>query len=353
MFEPLTYHLHAWLRRNGVGRAAPPARVGVQLGTQQIRLLRLVPQGAARPRVELAEVLQCDLGTRAITLRRAAQAGAFRFAAVHLVLPAADYEIHQMPAPPVPEDELREAIRFQLRSVLAYPPEDAVVDFARVAQPADQAARATVLAVSARASVINDAARGLVEAGVEIDSIDVPEFAQRNLCALRSAVEGTQAWLSFEGESCLLTVQLGDELCFSRRIQLPPLHAAGKVVDLDAEAAMPAWPERIANHVLRSLDLFERQSGLPPVLHLTVAPHAQAAATALAVAQLTGIDADVFDPTALFDLAPAVSNGRLPRAELLADCVYALGAALRGSQPAGAPSATAGARHPERVAQPA
>lgn len=334
MFDSLPLRLQDWLRRNGVSRSAPPARVGVALGPRDLRLVRLLPQGGARPRVEFAEVLPCEPGSRAASLRRVAQAGAFRFASVHAVLAPGAYEVHQLPAPPVPEDELRQAVRFQLRSALGYPVEEAVVDFVRIPQPAAAGARSMLLAVSARASLIEDIARAFNAAGVDLDSIDVPELAQRNLGALRSAAEGTQAWLAVDGEACLLIVQLGDELAFARHFTLPPLHMPkSEVVDLDAEAALPAWHERIGNQVARSLDLFERQSGLPPVLQLTVAPHAQATAIARAIAAATGIDTDVFDPTAAFELMPGPDDDRRPRAALLADCMVALGAALRSEQP--------------------
>jgi MSHA biogenesis protein MshI len=330
MFDSLPLRLQDWLRRNGVSRSAPPARVGVALGARDLRLVRLLPQGGARPRIESAEVLPCEPASRAAGLRRAAQAGAFRFAAVHAVLAPGTYEVHQLPAPPVPDEELRQAVRFQLRGALGYPVEEAVVDFVRIPQPAGAGARSQLLAVSTRASLIEEAARAFNAAGLEPDSIEVPEFAQRNLGALRATAEGTQGWLAVDGEACLLTVQLGDELAFARHFTLTPLHLPkGDVVDLDAEAALPAWHERIGNQVARSLDLFERQSGLPPVLQLSVAPHAQATAIAHAIAAATGIETDVFDPAAAFEPMPGLDNDRRPRAALLADCMVALGAALR------------------------
>jgi MSHA biogenesis protein MshI len=345
MFDSLPLRLQDWLRRNGVGQFAPPARVGVALGPRDLHLVRLVPQGGARPRIEFAEVLPCEPASRAAGLRRAAQAGAFRFASVHAVLAPGAYEVHQLPAPSVPEEELREAVRFQLRGALGYPVEEAVVDFVRIPQPSAAGARSTLLAVSTRASLIEDIARAFTAAGVELDSIDVPEFAQRNLGTLRAAAEGTQGWLAVDGEACLLTVQLGDELAFARHFTLPPLQMPkSEVVDLDAEAALPAWHERIGNQVARSLDLFERQSGLPPVLQMTVAPHGQAAAIARAIAAATGIDTDVFDPAAQFELMPGLDRERRPRAAPLADCMLALGAGLRSEAPPHPTASTASAR---------
>jgi MSHA biogenesis protein MshI len=356
MLEPLTLRLQAWLRHNGVATAPPPARVGVFMGGRDLRVARVLAGGGGRPRLEFAEVMPCEPAGRSAALRRAAQAGAFRFAAVHLVLAPGSYETHLLPAPAVPDDELRDAVRFQLRGALAYPIEQAVVDSVRIPQPAGGGGRATLLVVSARAGIVLEAARAFEQAGVDLDTVEVPEFAQRNLGALYAAAEGTHAWLSVDGDACLLTVQLGDELAFARHFQLPSVQAPSapsEIVDLDAEAAQPGWHERIANQVLRSLDLFERQSGLPPVLQLTIAPHPQAASIARALAELTGIQADVFDAAAAFELMPALDSGTRTRAERLAACIPALGAALRSDAPARARSTLRPKQSARAEAQPA
>jgi MSHA biogenesis protein MshI len=321
--------LHDWLRRNGVRTSAPLAGVGVQFGPRHVRIARVLPQPGGRPRVEFVEVIAAEPLRRADALRWAAQAGALRYAFITLVLSAGEYDLHQMPAPVVAADELRDAVRWQLRSVLPYSPDEAAVDFVRVPHPAEHATRPMLIAVAARRALLEEAARSFDAAGIELDAVDVPDFAQRNLGVLRAGAEGSHAWLSFEGETCLLTVQLGDELAFARRIQLPTLRSATDVIDLDAEAALPSIDERIANQVQRSLDLFERQSGLPAVLQMHVAPHPQAPLIARALADRTGIDTVVFDPREALDFSPTT------RTEALPDVFFALGAALRRDAGAG------------------
>ncbi len=318
--------LNDWLRRNGVRTRAPLAHVGVQFGARQVRIARVAPRLNGPPRVQFAEVIGAEPARRADALRWAAQAGAFRYAFVTLVLSAGEYDIHHMPLPAAPAEELRDAVRWQLRGVLPYSPDEAAVDFVRLPQPADLAKAPVALAVAARVAHLSAQARAFEEAGLQPDAIDIPEFAQRNVGSAAPHGEGSQAWLSFEGETCLLTVQLGDELAFARRIQLPALRSGSDVIDLDAEAALPSIDERIANQVQRSLDLFERQSGLPPVLHTYVAPHPQAALIARALADRTGIETAVFDPRQTFDCSCAA---RADRADAVSECFSSLGAALR------------------------
>lgn len=308
-------------------RARAGASVGLQLFDDGFALARLRAGAAGKATVEAAAVRRAGgaEGGRRELLRRALREDLLRAASVNVVLCAGQYELHQIAAPAVPREEMREAVRWQLRSLLSYPPEQATVDFAELpAAPGDTAAPrgASLLVVAARSDLLAALADELAALGVEPDAIDIPEFAQRNLGALAPDAEGTQAWLAFDTDSCLLTVQLGDRLCFARRI---PLAGARVTAALD-EAALTHLIERLALHVHRSLDLFERQSGLPAVLGVTLGPHRHAELFAAEILVRTGIDCHVFDPGAAFEI-----EDRLLRSELALqqDSLTALGAALR------------------------
>lgn len=301
-------------------------RVGLQLLDDGFAAARVRTGAAGKPAVEAVAARRASgEGGRRELLRRAQREDLLRAAAVNVVLCAGQYELHQIAAPAVPRDELREAVRWQLRGVLSYPPEQATVDFAELPRaPGDGATpRSTSLLVAAaRSDLLAALADELGALGIEPDAIDIPEFAQRNLGALADDAEGTQAWLAFDADSCLLTVQLGDQLCFARRI---PLAGARAPAALD-EAALTHLIERLALHVHRSLELFERQSGLPAVLGITLGPHRHAELIAAEILVRTGIDCQVFDPGA----ALAIED-RLLRSELglQQDGLAALGAALR------------------------
>jgi MSHA biogenesis protein MshI len=262
-------------------------------------------------------------------IRRLARTGCFRNARITLVLNAGQYEIHPLPAPPVPGDELRDAVRWQLRDVLSYPPEQAAIDFVRLPQ-VSQSGAASLLVVATKQAVVDELVETFAAGGVDIDAVDVPEFAQRNLGQLAAAGEGTHAWLSFDVESCLLTVQLGDELCFSRRIAMPGARVGVSRNDADAGEQIAAFAQRIAAQVQRSLELFERQSGLPQVLQMTMGPHPFARVLADESADLTGIETTTFDENRFF----ALELGSAERLARLQETLIALGAALRSDDAA-------------------
>jgi len=311
---------------------AAGAAVGLQLADDGFALARLSSGRDGRRAIEAVAVRRSlSEGNRRELLRRALREGLLRNATIHVVLAAGQYELHPIAAPAVPREEMREAVRWQLRGALSFAPEQATVDFVELPQaPGGEAARpkaTQLIAVAARSASIDALVDELAAVGIEPASIDVPEFAQRNLCALAPDAEGTQAWLSFDAESCLLTVQLGDQLCFARRI---PLAGARVPAALD-EAALTHLIERLSLHVQRSLDLFERQSGLPAVLGVTLGPHRHAELIAAEILVRTGIDCRVFDHAEVFTI-----EDRLLRAELALqqDSLVALGAALRSGEAA-------------------
>jgi hypothetical protein len=76
----------------------------------------------------------------------------------------------------------------------------------------------------------------------------------------------------------------------------------------------------------RTLDTFERQSGLPPVTRITVGPHRHAAAITDALADRTGSYVTRFSAQATFDFGSRAAN---LAHEFPAAALPAIGAALR------------------------
>ena len=321
---PVAHHLDRLLAF--AGRRPLHASVGALLHGKHLTVVRVAAAADAHPQLERLEHVQIENNRRLDAVRRLAASGIFRRARVTVLLTPGGYETQPVPAPAVPETELREALRWQLRGALSFPPEQAALDFVRLPQP--DGGRPTLLAIAARLATVDEAVAPFEDAGIEVDAVDVPELALRNLGARHAAAEGTQAWLAFDGDAALFTVQLGAELCFARRLQAPAHVAA---TDADAQAQ---FADRVATHVQRSLELFERQSGLPPVLQMTVGPHRQAERIARTLVEATGIDTRVFAWTAEVACDPALLA--VSTADALQAALLPLGAALR--------SAAAGAR---------
>jgi MSHA biogenesis protein MshI len=321
------------LRSLGLARSGPGrhARAGVVFGPEHATLLRVSGAHTA-PQLQAVQRVAVDAGRRGDVVRRWVNAGHLRDAGAVVVLAAGEYDLLQMAAPNVPDEEVRDALRWQLRGTLPYSPEEAALDFVRVPQPAEAPQRATLLVVVAPRSTVALAVGPLLEQGVEIDAVDVPEFAQRNLQPLAgAAAERTGAWLGFETNACLLTVQLGGELAFARRIPV-----TGMTQDIGTEHQLAYLADRIGTQVQRSLDLLERQLGLPSAAQVMVSPHQHAAYFARELAERTALPVNVFDIAALAQGVSASGDGQWSH-----DHMLALGACLRSAEAPATPAATA------------
>lgn len=313
-----------WLRRLRRARlSAADTLVGAQWVGAELVLARVLAD-AERPGIEQVAIVPAPQESRAELIKQLAGGDVLAGASVVLTLAPGQYDLHQLAAPAVPPEELRDALRWQLRGSLAYAPEDAALDFVRVPHGPQSHTKEALLVVTAHRPSIDGAIAPFTLAGINVEAVDIPEFAQRNLARLGAPLEGTCAWLGFERETCLLTAQANGELAFARRMLLPG--ANHNAIDADTAESIMHVTDRIVTQAQRTLDTFERQSGLPPVARITVGPHRYAASIADALADRTGVAVTRFDPRTTFEFGSAAGNwaNALP-----ANALPAIGAALR------------------------
>lgn len=93
------------------------------------------------------------------------------------------YQLVQVEMAGLSLEESRDAARWQIRERIDYPPEEAVIDLFEVV-PFGGEKKPISYAVSARESVLRDRVELLQQAGLELEAIDIPEFALRNICDL-------------------------------------------------------------------------------------------------------------------------------------------------------------------------
>ena len=304
------------------------AQVGVQFIGDRLSFARVRNVGA-QLQIEVLRMLEAPTPQRATAVRRLKQEGMFRHARVHLLLAPGQYDVHQVPAPAVPVEDLHDALRWELRAALGYPAEEALLDFASLPQPSDAPARQSLLVATAQRSVVNALVAPLAACGLNVDAVDVPEFAQRNLAQCILPDESvTHGWLAFDQDTCLLTVNCLGELAFARRMLLPKaaLHA-----EADADP-VAHFVDRIVTQVQRSLDLFERQSSLPHVTQIVIGPHPHAPAIAAELGRRAAVQVQLADT---IDLPRQAAAGTDDASGAMA----VLGAALRAAPAEGGANA--------------
>ena len=155
------------------------------------------------------------------------------------VLPLAQAQLLQVEAPAVKADEMKAAARWRIKDQVEGRLDDTIIDVMWVGDDKPRPHRQLFVA-AARNGVIRELSERCAAAGLEVTVIDLAETTQRNLHAAQARREGladrATAALVQHGEQCLLTVCVGDELYYARRL------------DWDAHAApgAPASPGALA-----------------------------------------------------------------------------------------------------------
>jgi MSHA biogenesis protein MshI len=233
------------------------------------------------------------------------------------VLDAHEYSLLLTEAPDVPPDELRAAIRWRIKDLIDFHINDATLDVFEL--PGEKAAgRARQMyAVAARSSAIQKRADVMHAAGINLDVIDIPEMAQRNLAALLPEDAKGVVLLSFTSGGGLITISKQAEIYLSRNID----------IGLDMMASFQDTNElfdRIALEVQRSLDYYDSHFRQAPISTIALAPMSRAV-PGLAEYLAANLSASVV----MMDLTKLMECEVELKPELQSACVAVLGAALR------------------------
>ena len=184
------------------------------------------------------------------------------------VLPPDSYQLMQIELAELPREERRDAARWQVRDMLEFPVEQAVVDLFDVA-PFGSDKRPLTYVVAARQEPLRERHGSLKEAELELEAIDVPEFALRNLADLFQQDERGTAILYLQEQGGLLTIAREGVHYLTR-------YLSSGMLDLlpYADGDFEALTEQLDSIVLelqRTFDYCESTFHLPMVSRLLVA----------------------------------------------------------------------------------
>lgn len=307
-----------------------------KVGAKEKGWVALVPQGgrldlahvvrdpSARPEIRRLESFRIENG-EADALQRLRTSHKLKSCRCTTVLGAGQYQFLQLEEPTVPAEERRQALRWRLKDIVDFPVDNASIDVLDIPAEGQAAGRPGGVFVAAAAGDVI-AARMAVFAGAKLDleAIDLPELAQRNVAALFEEANRGLAFLALDDQGGLLTFTYRGELYACRHIDV----SASQLAQADPERRQQLL-ERLALELQRSLDTFDRQFGFISVARLMVA-------CAPAVDDLAaGLAANLYLPVHAMDLSevaefPALPELRNPARQ--AQCLTAIGAALRDAQ---------------------
>lgn len=232
-----------------------------------------------------------------------------------------DYTLLHVDAPEVHPDELNAALRWQVRDMVDFPVDTAVLDaFDQPASTRGEAAHTVNVVVSPQDRVQGHV--DLLEAlGLRIDAIDIAELALRNLTALMVTEPHGVAVIYLSQNHGLMAFFRDDTLYLSRTVPRGLQDLDGVPGGSDDGAV----EEFLTLELQRSLDYYESHFGMPRLARAVILPHTPATADlAVVLGEQTGMDCGPFDPGAHLVWARGDGDG------VPGPCYLAVGGALRG-----------------------
>lgn len=251
--------------------------VGLTLFSDGFALVQLDYAANGEVLLKMAHSVECGGDNCTATLAALVKEHGLTGMPCAVVLPRGSYNLIQINRPDIPEEELRDAVRWQIKDLLDFPAEEAVID---LFSNGDSGSQEVTFAVAARESDVLAAVEGMRTAGLEIKAIDIPELALRNILAKNVENERGVALLILWEDNGLITVVRNGELSMSRRLNfgVGELLAAAdneSIEGVEISQAQQAILDDVVLEIQRSLDYYESSISRQAVSTLMLAPAIQ------------------------------------------------------------------------------
>lgn len=164
-----------------------------------------------------------------------------------------DYQLFLIESLSATPEELNDALKWRIRSLINYPLEEAVIDYFML--PTKKSASNTnpfIAAIAAKAPPLTTTIKILEKCGINLTIIDIPELALRNLSAFYEKDEKSTAFIYFYENIAILNITHKKSLYFTRRINL---YVENESIRKDYE--------QLSLDLLRYFDYFQSQWRYP------------------------------------------------------------------------------------------
>lgn len=235
-----------------------------------------------------------------------------------------DYNLILVEAPDVQPEEVRAAIRWKVKELIDFNIEDAVVDVFEA--PAAKAAsnNKMMYAVVARSNRVKQLIDQLNGAGLNLDIIDIPELALRNVATMLPEDVGGVALVYVGQSQGLITITKQSQLYLSRTINAGTSSLPESVLSVMDDESCQRWLDNIVIEVQRSMDYYESHFAQAQVSSLVITPIGkEIPGVTEYISEQLQVPARMLDVNELIDTKEPISSLEQSR------CLLAIGAALR------------------------
>lgn len=246
------------------------------------------------------------------------------------------FSLLMVEAPAVDPTELRAAVRWQIKDLIDFHIDDAVIDVFDIPEQKSSGRQKMMYVVVSRIGDVQQHIDSFEKNDIDLDVIDIPELAQRNVAALLPEDSGGVALLSIGQHNTLLTISRNSNLYLTRHIdvglqRIMQLIAANKSNDefsLEDDNGLPVEVQGLLDSITlelqRSLDYYESNFSMPPVSGVIIAPMEENVPGLIPYFSSTlGTAVRMLDLNVFLDIEGTMSD------RLQAQCMDAIGLALR------------------------
>ncbi|NOX09776.1 MAG: pilus assembly protein PilM [Gammaproteobacteria bacterium] len=188
----------------------------------------------------------------------------------YTVLESENYQLINMQAPNLPDDELQQAMRWQIKSMIDYSPDDAVIDIFDMPNKYNNDDQKKMLyVVSAKKETIEERSNLINNNKLALQVIDIEELALRNICTLFPQHKTGMIYLNIEATHSTIIIVKEGLLYLARTLNFG-LDSINNSMDINQSNNDSL--NTIILEIQRSTDYYESHYGQAPCQNLLISP---------------------------------------------------------------------------------
>ncbi len=232
------------------------------------------------------DLIECDLQGQlsdpATTIKQLASQHQVKNISAVAVMQSGSFEMFLMEAPNVPMEEMNDAVRWQIKDRIDFAPEDAIIQTIEIPGQVERGRQPMVYVIAAERSLVQQQIALLESNNINLQYIDIPELAQRNIAMLCPEDAIGVAMLRLDADSGVLTITQGGDLYLTRALD----YGYAGLLEQDEQTSTDAGGlqlaasdsntsntyDQIVLEIQRSLDYYESHFSKMPIGSLVLAP---------------------------------------------------------------------------------
>ena len=256
--------------------------LGVSLREEGVAMAAISPEAGERPRLLFCEFRLCrDDMEREAALGELISAHQLADCDCTLTLQPTDYQLLRAEAPPVEPDELRDAMRWRIKDLIDYPPDQATLDVFPLPSGRHGEQGSVVYVAVARKERVKSKVEVLRRAGLAVTAVDISELVLRNIASRYPFDDEGTVLLRISRSQGATMIFRDENLFISRDLNLGEenLHENLTLEQWSDPLDLPQEAQNLLDHIVlevqRSLDYFESHFSMAPPKNLVMVPLSQ------------------------------------------------------------------------------